>query len=469
MTTSTETTHLPFSELKAISRELLRLSDKPLFGFPPPFPYKAISKNLGDSLGIQDFKIDESDSGFKEPHEFLSPFSSPCLIQAVKSSLDGQAFLCVAQEDIKVFMSKVLGVDPNSSQFYSQEIVDSFFTFLGIETLSQVNSLCFNKMLPFKLSNEKDLPQDPSFCLDIWLEAFQERMLLRLIIPQTMRKSFKSFSLKTFGTQPSKEHLSSLNLTVQVEAGRSQFSLDAIHKLKLNDFLLIDSLYFDPEGEKSCYLSVHDFQLFYAQCENSSLKILEIPLHHEVQVAMVNKNNIPPPSSASNPEEDPPNEHSEKNAEGDEPVDMYPIDENEEPFADEAEEKEEVLSENEDPEEEDFDEDLELQENAPRMKEAVKAPASEIKPEHIEIPQATGVPLGKGEITLRDIPVTLVFELAQMTMNAQEMLELSPGSLLDLGTTPTSQVLLSVNGKVIGKGELLRVGDSLGVRILELG
>jgi len=47
--------------------------------------------------------------------------------------------------------------------------------------------------------------------------------------------------------------------------------------------------------------------------------------------------------------------------------------------------------------------------------------------------------------------------------------ELSPGNVIELGVQPEQGVSLVIDGKVVGRGELLQVGDILGVKILETG
>jgi flagellar motor switch protein FliN len=67
------------------------------------------------------------------------------------------------------------------------------------------------------------------------------------------------------------------------------------------------------------------------------------------------------------------------------------------------------------------------------------------------------------------IPITITVELGKVKMNADKVLGLEPGNLLELNRAPGERVDLISGGKKIGTGELLRVGDVLGVRILELG
>ena len=67
------------------------------------------------------------------------------------------------------------------------------------------------------------------------------------------------------------------------------------------------------------------------------------------------------------------------------------------------------------------------------------------------------------------LPVTLKVELGRVEMAADKLLALSPGNLLELASRPDSPVYLTLNGQRVGKGELVMMGETLGIRILELG
>lgn len=67
------------------------------------------------------------------------------------------------------------------------------------------------------------------------------------------------------------------------------------------------------------------------------------------------------------------------------------------------------------------------------------------------------------------VPVTLSVEVAKIKMSLDKLLKLKPGNVLELGIQPEKGVNLIANGKCIGKGELLQVGDVVGVKIIKLG
>lgn len=70
---------------------------------------------------------------------------------------------------------------------------------------------------------------------------------------------------------------------------------------------------------------------------------------------------------------------------------------------------------------------------------------------------------------ITSVPFTVTVELSRLRMTLANLMKLEPGNVLDLPSTPEEGVILSVNGKKIGKGELLMLGEKLGVRILEIG
>ena len=56
-----------------------------------------------------------------------------------------------------------------------------------------------------------------------------------------------------------------------------------------------------------------------------------------------------------------------------------------------------------------------------------------------------------------------------MKISAAKLLDLQPGNDLDLKLDPEAHVDLTVNGKHVGKGEVVQIGESLGLRVLQIG
>jgi len=74
----------------------------------------------------------------------------------------------------------------------------------------------------------------------------------------------------------------------------------------------------------------------------------------------------------------------------------------------------------------------------------------------------------EGGDLLADIPLQLAVELARVPVTADEVVALKVGQVIELHRSPGEPVELSVNGKVVARGELVEVEGQLGVRVLSL-
>ena len=83
--------------------------------------------------------------------------------------------------------------------------------------------------------------------------------------------------------------------------------------------------------------------------------------------------------------------------------------------------------------------------------EAKPAPVKEVKP-----------------VKADEVPLDVVVEVGHFKITVQKLSELKPGDILDLNFRPEEGVQLVANGHYIAKGELLKIGDLIGVRILDI-
>ncbi len=67
-----------------------------------------------------------------------------------------------------------------------------------------------------------------------------------------------------------------------------------------------------------------------------------------------------------------------------------------------------------------------------------------------------------------DLPVRLVFEVGRKEVTVQELRDLGVGAPVPLDRPASSAVQIFANGRRIGAGEMVMIGDQLGVRIMQL-
>lgn len=85
--------------------------------------------------------------------------------------------------------------------------------------------------------------------------------------------------------------------------------------------------------------------------------------------------------------------------------------------------------------------------------------------------ETTGNDSKKFEInidSLLDIPVEISVEIGRARMAIGELLSLSKGSIIELDKIAGESVDIFVNGRLLGKGEIVVVNERLGARITEI-
>lgn len=72
------------------------------------------------------------------------------------------------------------------------------------------------------------------------------------------------------------------------------------------------------------------------------------------------------------------------------------------------------------------------------------------------------------ESQIEDLPVRLIFEIGRTELTVEDLRALSVGSPVPLGKSTSSAVDIIANGRKIGAGEMVMIGDQLGVRVTRL-
>lgn len=72
-------------------------------------------------------------------------------------------------------------------------------------------------------------------------------------------------------------------------------------------------------------------------------------------------------------------------------------------------------------------------------------------------------------MAIKDLPLHVSVELSRVKMTLDQLMGLSPGNILELPVLPEENVSLVVNGQKVARGELIYLGEMLGVRIIEMG
>lgn len=67
------------------------------------------------------------------------------------------------------------------------------------------------------------------------------------------------------------------------------------------------------------------------------------------------------------------------------------------------------------------------------------------------------------------IEVPLLVQLAERQLTLGEVLELTPGAIIELPKTAEEELEILINNKVIGTGHAVKVGENFGIRVSYIG
>lgn len=69
---------------------------------------------------------------------------------------------------------------------------------------------------------------------------------------------------------------------------------------------------------------------------------------------------------------------------------------------------------------------------------------------------------------VQSLPLTMSVELERLTLTLEDLASLTPGQVISLTRSPSEPVTLSVDGRTVGKGQLVKINSEMGVKILSV-
>ena len=99
---------------------------------------------------------------------------------------------------------------------------------------------------------------------------------------------------------------------------------------------------------------------------------------------------------------------------------------------------------------------------------AADSPQS-LKPEALPLTKSEASPVGFDAFhMLRDVEVEITVEIGRRRMRIADVLKLAAGQTLELSKSAGEPLDVYVNGKLLGHGEAVVLGDRYGIRITEI-
>ena len=83
-------------------------------------------------------------------------------------------------------------------------------------------------------------------------------------------------------------------------------------------------------------------------------------------------------------------------------------------------------------------------------------------------PMMGGTALQENIDLIKDVPLEVTVELGKTKKSIKEILEIAPGTIIELDKITGEPIDILVNGKLVAKGEVVVIEESFGVRVTDI-
>lgn len=425
-----------------LSPDIKGLDEIPLTGTAPPFPWGELASLLSQSFERDDITITPGAIAWRTKEDLFEGLGDSIFpLTFAIPSLQGTACWVMPEQEMANLESILLTKESHPLSFQDRALSEAFYRFLALETLYGISRINFDKTIAPILTEHTALPSEPSLCLDVSISIQGQTLWGRLVISQELRRSWiEHFAARGKPSALTNEMTKKVDIFLHLEAGRTDLTFTEWSKVAVGDLVGLDLFTLDRKAFTGpLTLTIAGKSAFKADLQEGKVKIVEISSYQEV----------PSPMAKNTPDD----ESNEQENNTDELEDLT----------------EETLGD----EEFELDEDLETEDllaETPTTGIAEETAISEAPAKEVVKEKEAARPksLISSPISTHDIPMTVAIEVGRIQMSMEKLLTLEPGNVLDLNVHPEDGVDLVVNGKTVGKGELVRIGEVLGVRVLEL-
>jgi len=403
----------PYHWIKRIEEALEERKAIPLWS-TPLFPWDECVSRLRETLNFKEFTFFPHRTDWLASSDILAGFGNrPVIIPIDLSPLNQSAYWIMSREDVIKFASMTLTPESKMRGFSEFSLGESYYHFLSLELLAAIDQLHPFGALSIKRGRDLPLPDEKALCMDIQITLSDQILWGRLVCPASLHAAFKTHFAQSRPQLNTSQLAQNVEVSLRLEIGSSNLTLSKWKEIACGDLLLLDRCTFEPKTQRgSVTIVLEQTPLFSARLKDGDLKILDYVYYYEENTTM--KNSHP---------------------------------------GDEDEQREEEFLAN--------DEEM-------LLNDEVSDESLTTENSHLWSTKSEGNGTLEKMISDKEIPITLTVEIARLQITVEKLLQLQPGNLLNLAVHPNEGVYLTVQGKRVAKGELVHLGEALGVKILNI-
>jgi flagellar motor switch protein FliN/FliY len=441
----------PYAWLKAMPTALLHRDEIPLVSPQPSFPWQPLIETLTQRFELSHFNLEPQQWQWREPSQMLNGIAGTPFILAVGvGGYEGHITVIFEESSLNRIMAEFMQHEPlveHAESSYQK----GFMHFLAMETLDTLTQLAWQNTAELFLAPHVGLPTHPLLTLDVACQLNAYNFHVRVLLDDELRKGWLEQHRSSADAIGNAEMAQRIYLPVSVQAGQIALSASQWQRVQPGDFLILDKCDLDAALQNGTLtIRVHHLPFFMAQLNEGAVFLTEQAILDEVVPFMAKHHD-------------------------DEDDDFDFDDDLDEEFNFEDDDLDvEMDTELDDDSEDEVEEDSEIEEPATadetHSEEDENTVVDEVpqkNTEDAETEDTQQAPIKK-TTSLKDLPLNIAVEIGRFEMTIEKLLQMQPGNVLDLHIRPEDGVDLIANGRRLARGELMLLGESLGVRVTEI-
>jgi len=415
-----------------IEKRLIEALDLPLSKAAFSVPTEALLDKLSELFHIEKptYKIGNAKVIPDTDLENLFP-EGTFFERLIFPPLEGELYVITPHESLKDIAHLVLHKQAKEDEIVSRDFLEGMKRFLVTEALVGLNAVKF-ELASSALIEQKKAPTVPGCLYPLTLTFSAHKVSFHLFATTDFLKSYQVHTKPQKQTQIPDSLKKSLLTEISLEAGQFSIRLNELSSLKQGDFVILDRCSIDPDsGHGNISFCLKQKPLFRGKIKEGKIKVLEYPFDTIGDFNTMNDDPKMPEGFGQKPPEKPATpDPSKEFAENDPDAQMT----GDNPW---IEQDPSTLNEG-------SSEDMSLSETEGNY--SLEKSSSPIK--------------NPGAISL-DVHV----ELGRLKITAEKLLNLAPGQTLELAVHVDEGVSCMVGDTKVASGQLVKLGDLIGVRL----
>lgn len=228
--------------MRRVEQALLDLDELPLLGGDTPdFPYTQVAEAMAERFGLTGLSIEAGAAQWRADGETLQGLGEPTHpLRLLCSPLDAPFGMAMADTDVKQLVKAVLDGGDGAAALSDEPLCNSFYRFIAAEVLFAAGRYGFPPGLTLHLLEEEMAIEGPAITIDLRVVAEGMTVTLRLILPDTFTRVWRSHFAATRPSHLSPEMQQQLEISLHAEMGRTRLTQAEWRDLSAGDFITLD-------------------------------------------------------------------------------------------------------------------------------------------------------------------------------------------------------------------------------------